>query len=158
MITVINIDILVYSSLIFICLCNQLQLRLVISRLNHSKLCSIQHYVIKARIESQHWRPLWNIWNTIAILFISWICYFQICQTLQTPSGHVFGKRAFTFTGSCCIGDKCNFIVWLIMWLIQWLIRGLLVLCRHLLQLQVSIFNWCFVEFYDMLLRFSKYK
>lgn len=108
MITVINIDILVYSSLIFICLCKQLQLRLVISRLNHSKLCSIQHYVIKSRIESQHWRPLWNIWNTIAILFISWICYFQICQTLQTPSGHVFGKRAFTFTGSCCIGDKCN--------------------------------------------------
>ncbi|VDI46213.1 Hypothetical predicted protein [Mytilus galloprovincialis] len=33
----------------------------------------------------------------------------QVCNLLQTPSGHVFGRRdKFTFTGGCCVGDFCN--------------------------------------------------
>ncbi|XP_063404635.1 uncharacterized protein LOC134688096 [Mytilus trossulus] len=32
----------------------------------------------------------------------------SLCDQLQSPSGHVFGRRDFTFTGGCCKGDKCN--------------------------------------------------
>ncbi|XP_052088016.1 uncharacterized protein LOC127725194 [Mytilus californianus] len=33
----------------------------------------------------------------------------QVCNLLQTPSGHAFGRRdKFTFTGGCCVGDFCN--------------------------------------------------
>ncbi|XP_052088017.1 lactose-binding lectin l-2-like [Mytilus californianus] len=32
----------------------------------------------------------------------------SLCDQLQSPSGHIFGRRDFTFSGGCCKGDKCN--------------------------------------------------
>lgn len=43
-------------------------------------------------------------------IFCNISSFFKVCQRIQDPVNHIFGRRqeSFSFKGGCCTGDNCN--------------------------------------------------